>query len=1104
MARSTPWLTLGLVAAALGATLTACSDDPGLGPGRPDARGARLALRASVQGLTGAAVYTLRAAVTYQSAGGTPRPLFVDPDSFSIAAGAPPDSASMAVTLEPCLSDPTRVDAASDGCRLAVTLTLSDASGELARDSVDLGLVHEGDQVVSEPLELIANYPLTIAGTGGGSGGVAAPAVAGQPALDCRIAAGQAGEGCSARYPAGTTLTLTASGDRFAAWAGDCAGAAPNAPCALTMDRGHRVEVSFDAPPLTGELEVQVAGLPLGVPAQVTVTNARGFSQTITTTTTLTGLEPGADYIVAAEPVSVDGQSYEPAPGRQAVAVAAGERTTVQIGYNPPATGTLAVTITGLTADLPARVTVTGPSFPQGRPLSKGEVLPGLQPGPYTIAADTVVAPDQIYRPAPPNRTRTVGPNQTVSDTVAYSPSRGSLSVSVSGLPSGTEASIVVTGPNDFRLPLTGTTATPLVKLDPGSYTVSAASVPVPAEGRTYTPSPAEQTIAVTAGGRATATVSYSPPANGSLEVAITGLPTDVLAAVTVSGPGLAEPLQLTGGRLLSDVATGAYTITAARVEASDQPFGPYDPAPAERTVQVAPNQTTHDTVAYTPTRGSLAVTVSGLPAGTTARIAVDGPNEFHRDLTGPTDPPLARLDPGRYTVTASEVTGSDGQPYDPPAAQSVDIAAGQGATIDVGYTSRRFGSLAVTILGLTGVRANVTVTGPGGFIRPVGADTTLSGLTPGIAYTITADSVETPDQIYLPTPRSAQRTIVADQTARDTVTYAPSRGSLSVTIDGLPPGANADVTVTAPEFQQRLTASGTLLKLVPGAFTVAAGTVTVGGQPYDPTVEPAQPVAVAAGQSASAAVHYAASAPVQLVFVQQPTNTEQFDTIRPPVTVEVRDGAGRRAPGYSRQISLVLRHPLSSDDRLGGTTTVTPQGGVATFGDLVPLIARAGYTLVATSGSLRADTSALFDVTPAADSILVLTEGDSCEVGTSTCRFAVRVLNGQGGSVSGATVRWTAVEVAEECPPGTFADSTTNADGFSATTNLCAYQQQGSYSQTATLRVNGQPVKAATLRFTQFFPSPGRVIPGTGARASASPALSRLSSAGSRSNPRR
>ena len=52
---------------------------------------------------------------------------------------------------------------------------------------------------------------------------------------------------------------------------------------------------------------------------------------------------------------------------------------------------------------------------------------------------------------------------------------------------------------------------------------------------------------------------------------------------------------------------------------------------------------------------GSLAVTISGLPAGAAAVVSVSGPSGFARTLAA--SETLTGLTPGGYTVTASAVT---------------------------------------------------------------------------------------------------------------------------------------------------------------------------------------------------------------------------------------------------------------------------------------------------------------------------------------------------------------------------------------------------------------------------------------------------------------
>jgi glucose/arabinose dehydrogenase len=88
-------------------------------------------------------------------------------------------------------------------------------------------------------------------------------------------------------------------------------------------------------------------------------------------------------------------------------------------------------------------------------------------------------------------------------------PARGSLAVSIAGLPAGQPASVTVTGPGNSAQAVTGTTT--LKDLAAGSYDIRAQDVT--ASGVAYLPTPATQTIAVTGGSTATATVTYATSA---------------------------------------------------------------------------------------------------------------------------------------------------------------------------------------------------------------------------------------------------------------------------------------------------------------------------------------------------------------------------------------------------------------------------------------------------------------------------------------------------------------------------------------------------------------------------------------------------------------
>ena len=100
-------------------------------------------------------------------------------------------------------------------------------------------------------------------------------------------------------------------------------------------------------------------------------------------------------------------------------------------------------------------------------------------------------------------------------------------------------------------------------------------------------------------------------------------------------------------------------------------------------------------------------------------------------------------------------------------------------------------------------------------------------------------------------------------------------------------------------------------------------------------------------------------SSPVKLAFLQQPSNALTQATISPAVQVVVEDTNGNPVPAATNPVTLTL----AGGTALGGTLTVTPQNGIATFGNLT--VSTAGsYTLSATSPSLSSATSTSFTIT--------------------------------------------------------------------------------------------------------------------------------------------
>jgi glucose/arabinose dehydrogenase len=86
------------------------------------------------------------------------------------------------------------------------------------------------------------------------------------------------------------------------------------------------------AAPIRGSLEVMIAGLPAGQPADVTVTGPGSASQTLTATTTINDLAAGS-YDIRAQDVTAGGVVYVPTPATQRIAVMGGDAATATVTY---------------------------------------------------------------------------------------------------------------------------------------------------------------------------------------------------------------------------------------------------------------------------------------------------------------------------------------------------------------------------------------------------------------------------------------------------------------------------------------------------------------------------------------------------------------------------------------------------------------------------------------------------------------------------------------------------------------------------------------------------------------------------------------------------
>lgn len=182
-----------------------------------------------------------------------------------------------------------------------------------------------------------------------------------------------------------------------------------------------------------------------------------------------------------------------------------------------PSPGSMTVAVVGVPAGASADVAVTGPNGFSESVLADSSSFGDLDPGTYTVAATAFSSAGTQYVPTPATQAVSVRSGARARATVQYAPAPGSLTMTVSGLPGGTPASVTVTGPAGYDTALTA--GATLAGLAPGSYTVAAAPV---GSAPIYDPTPLSQSVNVASGGTPAAAVTYAPRPAVSFNLVIT------------------------------------------------------------------------------------------------------------------------------------------------------------------------------------------------------------------------------------------------------------------------------------------------------------------------------------------------------------------------------------------------------------------------------------------------------------------------------------------------------------------------------------------------------------------------------------------------------
>jgi hypothetical protein len=221
-----------------------------------------------------------------------------------------------------------------------------------------------------------------------------------------------------------------------------------------------------------------------------------------------------------------------------------------------------------------------------------------------------------------------------------------------------------------------------------------------------------------------------------------------------------------------------------------------------------------------------------------------------------------------------------------------------------------------------------------------------------------------------------------------------------------------------------------------------------------------------------------------RLVFVVQPTNAVSRASITPAVQVSAEDASGTTVPSFTGAVTVAIgTNP--SGGTLSGTTTIAATNGVALFSTLSIDKAGTGYTLTAIATGLTTATSAGFDVTPAAPTMLVFTAQPSNVMAGAQITPAVQVTarDGSGNTTTSFTGTVT-VAIGTNPGGGTLSGTKTVAatngvatfSGLSIDKAGAGYTLRGSAAGLidATSSAFNVTASAATPVWTQLSPSGG------------------------------
>ena len=470
-----------------------------------------------------------------------------------------------------------------------------------------------------------------------------------------------------------------------------------------------------------------------------TATDADGFTLLLdgasagaigaSATTTLTGITAGS-HAIELTGLAVNCEALGENP--RGVMVVAGSTTPVEFAVTctlpGPNTGTIDVVVTtsGAGTD-PDGFSVVLDGTDRGPiGLNATSRLDGIPAGAHAVGLTGVAANCEVSPGNPREMTVQPGGTAHIEFTVscaAPGPTTGTLEVVTTTGGGGTDPdgfSILLDGID--RGPIAINTTSRLAAMAAGPHTIGLTGLAANCQIAGENPRP----VSVPAGGTVRATFAVTcaapGPTTGTLRIVTvtTGVTLDADGYQFSVDGGAGRPIGANATVTLANIPSGEHTVRLDGLAPNCSVTGTN---PLGAAVGAGETERVAFAVTCTATSGGLRVTVSGLPSGVSAAVAVTGPNSFSQTLTATRT--LENLVPGTYAVSATQVV-SGNTTYTPSVARpSVDVTAGATASVTVSYTGASNVTLNLRIDGLYLTQSTQTydptvplVSGRNGYLR--------------------------------------------------------------------------------------------------------------------------------------------------------------------------------------------------------------------------------------------------------------------------------------------------------------------------------------------------------------------------------------------------